>query len=127
MIKKIALLSLIVFAIASGVFVYYRQSYHPKDSPEVPAPNPDVTIDLYSSSYKFEPDLIKVKQGQTVKFNVSNFGYHTFVIDKLNIKKVFAYENGSFTVKFDKPGTYTFYCDVEGHRQKGQYGTLMVE
>ena len=39
---------------------------------------------------------------------------------------VFSGGSKSFTVKL-KPGTYTFYCSVPGHRQAGMQGTLTVK
>jgi uncharacterized cupredoxin-like copper-binding protein len=36
--------------------------------------------------------------------------------------------NGTSTVSTTlKPGTYTFYCTVPGHRQAGMFGTLTVK
>ena len=35
---------------------------------------------------------------------------------------------GSATVKVTlKPGTYTFFCQVPGHRAAGMYGTLIAK
>lgn len=35
---------------------------------------------------------------------------------------------GTATIKLDlKPGTYTFFCEVPGHRAAGMYGTLTVK
>jgi uncharacterized cupredoxin-like copper-binding protein len=32
----------------------------------------------------------------------------------------------SFTLNL-KPGVYTFYCEVPGHREAGMFGTLTVK
>ena len=38
------------------------------------------------------------------------------------------FQGGSKTLKLKlKPGTYTFYCSVPGHRQGGMQGTLVVK
>lgn len=38
------------------------------------------------------------------------------------------FQGGSKTLTVSlKPGTYTFYCSVPGHRQAGMQGTLVVK
>jgi uncharacterized cupredoxin-like copper-binding protein len=38
------------------------------------------------------------------------------------------FQGGSKTLTLHlKPGTYTFYCSVPGHRQAGMQGTLVVK
>lgn len=53
---------------------------------------------------------------------------HTLVIEgvdgfKLDVAGKGDVDEGSVTVA---PGTYTFYCDVAGHRQAGMEGTFTV-
>ena len=53
---------------------------------------------------------------------------HTLVIDgvegfKLSIPKHGAIDEGTVQLK---PGTYTMYCDIPGHRQAGMEATLEV-
>ena len=52
---------------------------------------------------------------------------HTFVIDELDVKvEVQPGANGTATINAPA-GTYTFYCDVPGHREAGMEGTLTIE
>jgi plastocyanin len=38
------------------------------------------------------------------------------------------FQGGSRTLSLNlKPGTYTFYCSVPGHREAGRRGTLVVQ
>lgn len=54
---------------------------------------------------------------------------HNFVIAELEDELVVACEPGEAatgTVDLD-PGSYTFYCNIAGHRSAGMEGTLVVE
>jgi plastocyanin len=46
--------------------------------------------------------------------------------DELGCSEVVTDSNTSLTLNL-KPGTYTYYCDVDGHRAGGMEGTLTVE
>jgi Cupredoxin-like domain len=53
---------------------------------------------------------------------------HSFDIDELNVHVPMASGKSSLALfKPTKPGTYTFYCSVPGHRELGMQGTLIVE
>src|SRR3989344_3170578 len=82
------------------------------------------TVNLKSGDFFFIPNTVKAKEGQTLEFNIENSGMHTFVINELNLKKVLNEGKNSFKLKFDRRGMFTFYCDVAGHREAGQFGTL---
>lgn len=51
---------------------------------------------------------------------------HDITIDGEGQGKVVANGVSSFTANF-KPGTYTYYCSVPGHRQAGMFGKLVVK
>jgi cytochrome c oxidase subunit II len=83
-----------------------------------------------SSSFKFSPTEIRVKQGDKVRVTLNNTnGMHDFVIDEFNVKTKVIQGAGSDVVEFtaDKKGTFEYYCSVGNHRQMGMVGKLIVE
>lgn len=85
------------------------------------------TVNFKSADTYFDTPSIKAKVGTTLLFKVQNTGRHTFVINELNFRKELPEGKSEFTLKPDKKGIFTYYCDVSGHRQAGQFGTLFVE
>merc|ERR1719379_3337535 len=83
----------------------------------------------------FVPDTVTIKSGETVEF-VNNVGFpHNVVFDEDNIPDGVNAESLSHedylnapgetvTTKFDKPGTYGYYC--EPHRGAGMVGKIIV-
>jgi nitrous-oxide reductase len=76
------------------------------------------TVEVWMSAQRshFTPDIIRVKEGDTVKLHVTNIeqtedATHGFAIADYNIEASLepgATEN--FEFKADKPGAYNFYC-----------------
>ncbi len=65
-----------------------------------------------------------------VRFHVANAGKenHNFAIEELTIKfssDLSRGDDGEISVVL-KPGTYTVYCPVKGHREKGMERTITV-
>ena len=80
----------------------------------------------------FDTDQLNANAGKvTVKFtNNSAIAHDVVVSDQANkvLGQTPVFDGGtkSFNVTL-KPGTYTYYCSVPGHRQAGMQGTLTVK
>jgi plastocyanin len=78
---------------------------------------------------KFDPDTGTVPAGDvTITLHAEKAVNHDVVIEQLGTQPVVAAGAGqtkSGKVKL-AAGTYTFYCNVPGHRQAGMEGTLTV-
>lgn len=87
------------------------------------------TIEISGSNFKYAPNSVKVKEGDTVRIVFKNTGgFHDFVIDELNVKTKQLADGASETVEFvaSKKGTFKYYCSVGKHREMGMEGTLVV-
>lgn len=85
-----------------------------------------------SGQLKFTKGSLSAKAGKvTIDFsNMSSVAHNMTIQQGTNGKQVGAtptFSGGSKTLTVTlKPGTYTFYCSVPGHRQAGMQGTLTV-
>ena len=91
-----------------------------------------LTFHIVSGMFWYAPNEIRVKQGDTVTFALSNAnGFHDLNLPGYNqkTKMIEAGQTDSFTFKANQKGTFEFYCSVgKGyHRMKGQIGVLLVE
>lgn len=86
-----------------------------------------------SGQLKFDKTSLSSKSGKvTFTFTNKSSVPHNLTIQKgtsgatVGATPTFAGGSKTLTVSL-KPGTYTFYCSVPGHRQAGMQGTLTVK
>ena len=94
-----------------------------------PAGGSTVTISA-SDDLKFTPNVINATAGSAVKVTVKNTGKtdHTFVVKDLKINvQVPAGKDTDVTFTAPAAGTYTFECDLPGHKEAGMAGQIIVK
>ena len=87
------------------------------------------SVDVTASEFKFAPAQLKIDGAGDLTVNLKNTGAveHDFSIVGLPGHALApAGGTGKATFKIGKPGTYTFYCSLPGHREAGMEGTLTV-
>lgn len=85
-----------------------------------------------SGNLAFTSEEITAKAGKdTIEFTNESPVPHDVKIEDSSGKEIGGTEitsEGSDTAEVDlKPGTYTYFCSVPGHRQAGMEGTLVVK
>ena len=85
-----------------------------------------------SGALKFTTDKLSAKAGKVTIAMTNPSGIpHSIAVEGNGVDKdspqssVTGGQTASVTVTL-KPGTYTFYCPVDGHKQAGMKGTLTV-
>jgi plastocyanin len=84
---------------------------------------------LAAHHIRFAPTEIRAQAGSLVALRLENHDSagHTFNIDELNVHIVMPPGQPALALfRAGPPGTYTFYCDVPGHRDSGMVGTLII-
>jgi plastocyanin len=119
-----ALLAAVLFAACGGGGDSGPKAYVP------PKGASTETISIQAGNFYFKPNTITAKPGiATIELTAQN-GIHDLVFD--GAYPGFTLEadggGGKQSQKIDlKPGKYTFYCSITGHRAAGMVGTLTVK
>ena len=88
------------------------------------------TISVEAGNFYFKPDKISANPGIATIELTAKSGIHDFVFDGAYPGFQLEADGGGATQskKIDlKPGKYTFYCSITGHRAQGMEGTLTVK
>jgi plastocyanin len=96
----------------------------------------DVKLGSDGGQLVFVPDEVTIKAGDSVTWKGNKGMPHNVVfdeeavpdgtaLDKINHEDMINEEGEAVTSKFDKPGTYAYYC--EPHRGAGMNGTVIVK
>jgi len=119
-------------------------------SPQPSEPATEITVEAIDFGY--DPASITVAAGQPVTLTLENNGKveHDFVIEKIEVTDIEASETGpaqhhqmdqpeydlhffarageSEVLQFtpQQPGTYEIFCSIQGHREAGMVGELIV-
>ena len=100
-------------------------------SDPIPADARRVTVT--ATDYAFQPDRITVQAGETVALTLVNEGSHDHAIElhldgsERESDQVAPGERTTLVFQAPTaPGSYTTYCPIEDHRERGMTGTLAV-
>ena len=88
------------------------------------------TLDIHAGNFYFKPKALTAEAGITKIDLTDDSGIHTLVFDGAFAGFMLEVSGGgdSSSGKVDlKPGKYTFYCNVTGHRAQGMEGTIIVK
>jgi plastocyanin len=98
-----------------------------------PAPKPAHQVVVHESEFKLAPANTTGGEAGLVEIKVVNDGNiaHSLAVDGPNglveiDGRVQPGASGVLDADLDKPGTYTWYCPLDGHRGKGMSGSITV-
>ncbi len=129
---------LVAIVLAASYLLYgkggtYTPTYPTQQTTKATAnpsgPVKNITIDAKEFSYT--PSKISVNKGDNVSITFTNSGTlsHNLTIPDLNLATNTISPGTTDTLNFtaDKVGTFTFYCSVDSHKDRGLIGTLEVK
>ena len=99
------------------------------DAPPAAAASEPITMDMLDT-LQFAPATLTIPANTDVVIDLTNVGAapHSFVVEgqPVNSGQYSGGQTGTVTVNLP-PGTYTYICDVPGHKEAGMVGTLTVQ
>jgi plastocyanin len=97
-------------------------------APETPMPaattgGSGTPVEILIQSFAFSPDSVTVAAGTEVKWtNEDAPGHNVFSDDGTTIKSPTLNKGDSYSMVFNTPGTYTYYCSIHPSMK----GTIVV-
>ena len=88
-------------------------------------------VELTATEYAFDPSTVSLDAAGKVTFTVSNEGEETHALEvegngvEEETESIAPGDSGTLTVELE-PGEYEFYCPIDGHKDEGMEGTLVV-
>ena len=102
----------------------------PETEPQETAPAGETAIEVNMTEMQFQPAEISIPANTDVTITLRNVGNleHNFAVEGTDISSpIFSGgEEGEIVINLP-PGTYTFICELPGHKEAGMVGTLIVE
>lgn len=109
--------------------IYFAGS--PKPQPSLNPSAPVKAFAISAKEYAFTPATITVNKGDNVKITFTNNGTfsHNLTLTELGVKTNTIAPGESATLEFSaaQAGSFEFHCSVDGHRDLGMQGTLVVQ
>jgi len=124
--------TVVLIALLGGFFFYRNYQSKARELPlisEAPAAQEARVIEVEAGSFYYNPKEITVNLGETIRIvMISKDTMHNFNIDELGLHLPItrAGETNSAEFTASEAGEFEYYCSMSGHRQKGQFGKLIV-
>ncbi len=100
---------------------------------------PRVVRIIASNARRFSPDVVTVRQGETIRFEVTTVGMatHEFMVGPAadvaadtegtpEVADIGMMQTKSVTYTFDGSGPFAFACHAPGHYEAGMRGAIVV-
>ena len=100
---------------------------------------PRVLRIVASGALRFYPDVVTVKQGETITFEVTSMGMlsHEFMVGPAadvaadtagtpEVADIGMMATKTLTYTFNGPGPFAFACHAPGHYEAGMHGAIVV-
>lgn len=114
-------LLVLILVLAAGVFGGCSNT-SPTNSNSTTAVTPSDSSNLILiENFKFSPETLTIKTGDTVEWKNNDSTIHTIVFD--NLKSDSINQGGTYTHTFDTAGTFNYICGVHPSMK----GTIIVQ
>jgi plastocyanin/uncharacterized membrane protein YozB (DUF420 family) len=106
----------LLFGVGTYYYWYVRESKAPMTATATQPTSPNASrATIKITNFSFEPKEITIKPGTTVEW-INETGKHSVVADEGNFDSDILELGGRFERKYDKPGTYPYFCALHGDK-----------